>query len=206
MPNAVERVKIQLPDTLEDLSRFVLFTEERIKSMRAEIRAIQKLNVAKEIELQKRRELQDVADAMIDAQVVIGRLTKLIPKSTPKSLSPTSGLNKTETIQGIGLTKQRVSEYERMADHPEAVELAKSNARESDEPVTKETVIGIIRRNSEKIIELPQARNDIEIENLRGQIKADQVITPLYTVISKALSLLGTEARQITPRLFLCSM
>ena len=135
MNNSFEKVSIQLPDTLEDLSRFMLFTEERIKSMRAEIRVIQKLNVAKEIELQKRRELQDVADAMIDAQVVIGKLTKLIPKSTPKSLSPTAGLNKTETIHDIGLSKQRVSEYERMADHPESVEQVKTAAHKSNEPV-----------------------------------------------------------------------
>jgi hypothetical protein len=38
-----------LPDTLEDLSRFVLIGREKLNAVKAEIRAIEKLNIAQEV-------------------------------------------------------------------------------------------------------------------------------------------------------------
>ncbi len=70
-----------LPDTLEDLSKFVLVGREKLTAVRAEIRAIKKVGLAKEVYQQKQEEAQMLAEAMLDAEVKIGDLLKTIPKA-----------------------------------------------------------------------------------------------------------------------------
>lgn len=55
----------QLPDTIEDLSKFVLVNEERVQALRAQIRAIKKVSLAKDVYEQKlaRRRIQGLYDA-----------------------------------------------------------------------------------------------------------------------------------------------
>ena len=151
-------VKVQLPDTLEDLSRFVLFTQERIKSMRAEIRAMNKLEFIKEIEEQKKQELQDLSEALIDAQVRIGELTKALPRASAyNARKTTSGYSdvvlKSETVKNLGLERYQVNEYEQMASNPEAVRQAKDEARDTERPVSRYGVMKIIEAGKpDKII------------------------------------------------------
>ena len=45
-----------LPDNLKDLSAFVLVGREKLTAVRAEIRAIEKLELAEEVRQQKREE------------------------------------------------------------------------------------------------------------------------------------------------------
>ena len=58
----------QLPDTLEDLSKFVLIGREKLKSVRAEICAIDKLQLAEEVRNQKRDEARMLSEALLDAE------------------------------------------------------------------------------------------------------------------------------------------
>lgn len=71
----------QLPDKIEDLAKFVLVGREKLTSVRAEIRAISKLELAEEVREQKREEAQMLAEALLDAEVRIGDLLKQIPKA-----------------------------------------------------------------------------------------------------------------------------
>lgn len=71
----------QLPDKIEDLAKFVLVGREKLTSVRAEIRAISKLELAEEVREQKREEAQMLAEALMDAEVRIGDLLKQIPKA-----------------------------------------------------------------------------------------------------------------------------
>lgn len=48
--------KNNLPATIEDLSKFVLIGRDKLQAVRAEISALQKLNVAEEVLAQKRAE------------------------------------------------------------------------------------------------------------------------------------------------------
>ena len=43
----------QLPDKIEDIARFAIFNSEKLKSLKAEINAIDKLHLAKEVYDQK---------------------------------------------------------------------------------------------------------------------------------------------------------
>ena len=57
-----------LPDKIEDLSKFILVGREKLNSVRAEIRAINKLKLAQEVREQKRMEAKMIAEAVLDAE------------------------------------------------------------------------------------------------------------------------------------------
>ena len=80
MPN-ITAYQENLPDNLKDLSAFVLVGREKLTAVRAEIRAIEKLELAEEVRRQKREEARMLGEALLDAEVRIGELTKRIPKS-----------------------------------------------------------------------------------------------------------------------------
>ena len=82
MANELAAVNSNLPSTIEDLSRFVLIGREKLISVRAEIRAIEKVGLAKEVREQKLAEAQDIADAVLDAEVRIGQLMSEVPKAS----------------------------------------------------------------------------------------------------------------------------
>lgn len=70
-----------LPNTIEDLAKFVLVGREKLSAVRANIRAIDKLQLAEEVREQKKEEAQMLAEALLDAEVRIGDLLKQIPKA-----------------------------------------------------------------------------------------------------------------------------
>lgn len=110
----------QLPDKLCDLSKFVLVATEKVQSIRAEIRAIEKLGLAKEVHDQKVKEAQMLAEAMIDAQVRIGQLTMQMPKGS-------GGDRKSDQIKSPTL---RTFDKQNTSTTP-AVEVDKPNATPS---------------------------------------------------------------------------
>ena len=82
MDTLAVRPDYELPAKIEDLSRFVLVGREKLVAVRAEIRAIEKLGLAKEVREQKLQEAQLISEAMLDAEVRIGQLMKDVPKAT----------------------------------------------------------------------------------------------------------------------------
>lgn len=75
----------RLPDTMQDLQRFALVGREKLVAVRAEIRAIQKVGLAKEVLEQKKKEAQDIAELVTMAEVKIGAIStdlKSIKSST----------------------------------------------------------------------------------------------------------------------------
>lgn len=73
-----------LPDKIEDLAKFVLVGREKLTAVRANIRAIDKLQLAEDVREQKKEEAQMLAEALLDAEVRIGDLLKQIPKAQGK--------------------------------------------------------------------------------------------------------------------------
>lgn len=132
-----------LPVKLEDLARFVLIGREKLNAVKAGIRAIEKLDFAKEVMDQKKNEAQDLAGALLDAEVRIGELFKAMPKAshdrgnqytsgkaTPVSPSQTT---KQTTIEKLGFHKKQAERFETLAEHPEIVEQVKAEAIENDD-------------------------------------------------------------------------
>lgn len=70
--NDLQITSSNLPAQPEELAKFILVGEEKARAIKAEIRAIQKLNLANEVWHQKQEELEMVREAVIEAERRIG--------------------------------------------------------------------------------------------------------------------------------------
>ena len=146
----------QLPDNLPDLAAFVLVGREKLTAVRAEIRAIDKLQLAEDVRQQKRDEAQMLSEALLDAEVRIGELTKAIPKAPPDRGNQYTGgkptalsqsqKSKSEVITDLGFTPKQVERFEILANNPDVVEEVKREARENDDIHTRTRVIDIVQQ------------------------------------------------------------
>lgn len=154
----------QLPDNLPDLAAFVLVGREKLTAVRAEIRAIDKVQLAKEVRQQKQDEARMLSEALLDAEKRIGELTRAIPKAPADRGNQYTGgkttalsnsqKTKSEVITDLGLTQKQVERFEILANNPDVVEQVKQEARENDDIPTRTRVIDIVqqrkRERSEK--------------------------------------------------------
>lgn len=154
--NEIATQKAQLPDVLEDLSKFALIGREKLNAVRAEIRAIEKVGLAREVHEQKLKEAQEIAEAVLDAEVKIGELTAKMPKATKDNARKQFDTSvdliqpKSKALSDIGIPQRTAERFERLAKHPEAVEKAKAKARENGDVVTRKAVLDQIHRDQEK--------------------------------------------------------
>ena len=138
----------QLPDTLPELTKFVLVGREKLASVRAEIRAIQKVGLAKEVLEQKKAEAQEIAELVTLSEVQIGRMLKEIPKATPNNNPFHENVQrdklvkpKTETVRELGFTPKQTFQFQQMADHEDIVHEAIMDARENDDVISRNAVM-----------------------------------------------------------------
>ena len=117
-----------LPDAFEDLSNFVLYNEAKLQYVREGIRSIKRLNLAKEVYEQKLSEAQELGQITVEAGQKMGELLLQIQKqSGARTDLQTSSNNheevktKTAITSEMGMTKDQVSQYQQMAQNPEAV-------------------------------------------------------------------------------------
>lgn len=154
--NEIAERQVQLPNTIEDLSKFVLVGREKLNAVRAEIRAISKVGLAREVYQQKLSEAQDIADAVLDAEVKMGQLTASIPQAShyrgnqytggKVSTVINSQKSKKDILGEIQMTPLQANRFETLAKHPEAVEIAKESAREDGRIVTRQDVFNEIKK------------------------------------------------------------
>lgn len=174
----------QLPARMEDLAQFVLIGTEQLTAVRAAIRALDKLNVASDVYHQKLQEAQDLGEAVLDAKVKVGELALAAPKATghqenrgnqymtresgesqPDLTFSTSG--KSEIHKSIGVSKQTIADWQQLAQHPELVEEAKQQARQSGEIVGSTVALQLIKRHDkETTIDNIVKNNSIPDEDL----------------------------------------
>ncbi len=147
----------QLPDTLEDLSKFVLVGREKLISVRAEIRAIDKIHLAEEVRNQKREEAQMLSEAVLDAEVRLGDLLKKIPRDpggrpvkTKDTAVHSFDKPKKEVIKDLGLSEKQAQRFETLADNKDLVEQVKQEARENDDLPTRTRVIDLAQQRKKK--------------------------------------------------------
>jgi len=140
-----------LPDTLEDLAKFVLVGREKYNAVRAEIRAIDKLKLAEKVREQKRAEAQMISEAVLDAEVRLGQLFKALQpkpgKRTDIELRSDSGTrldkSKEEVIEDLGFSKTQAYSFETLAENADIVEQVKAEARENDEFPTRARILDL---------------------------------------------------------------
>lgn len=78
--NELSTQTTQLPSTLPELSKFVLVGREKLAAVKAEINAIKKVGLAKEVLEQKKIEAQEIAELVTLSEVRIGQMLREIPK------------------------------------------------------------------------------------------------------------------------------
>ena len=156
-----------LPDNIQDLSTFVLVGREKLTAVRAEIRAINRLALAEEVRAQKVEEARMISEALLDAEVRIGEMTKQMPKASGGDhgnqytggkirTAANFGKTKDEVIRELGFNKDQVSRMEILADNPDVVEEVKAKARENDEIPTRTEVINLVKyrkKQADKVIQ-----------------------------------------------------
>ena len=151
MSKSVVAQTTNLPDTIEDLSKFVLIGREKLTAVRAEIRAIDKLKLAEDVYSQKLEEAAMLAEAVLDAEVRLGELFQAIPKKPGKrtDLQPPRTdaeklKSKAEVVEDLGFSQDQAQRFEVMADYKDVVELVKAEARENADIPTRKRVLEVV--------------------------------------------------------------
>lgn len=146
----------QLPDTIEDITRFVLIGTEKLKSLKAEINAIKKLEFAQEVYDQKLEEQRRLSELILDASVKIGEFSKQIPRQCGKRTDLTSlprgnevVKTKEQTMKDLGFSKKQTHEFETLADNKDIVEQVKQEARENNVLPTRSKVLDFAQRKTQ---------------------------------------------------------
>ena len=187
----------ELPDTIEDLARFVLVNEERVQALRAQIRAISKVNLAREVYEQKLQEAQEIAQITLEAgqkmgelllriQTAQGRRTDLRTSETPITEVKT----KTEVTADLGITKDQAKQYQQMALHPEAIKAAVQAAIERGDVVSKAEVMRQIRE-----LRAEQERKIQELESRPPEVIRE--VPEDYEQVKKAAATAAKEEQKL---------
>ena len=219
--NELIKTQSQLPDNIKDLSKFVLVGREKLISVKAEIRAINKLQLAEEVYNQKLEEAQMLSEVVLDAEVQLGDLIKQIPKGSggdrkSENFKIDSGVvfdnkqkSKAEVIEDLGFTPKQAERFETLAENKDIVEQVKAEARENNDIVTRsrvlEAVASIKKQQADIVYAAPVEppppveesdeydENQIDIEETVTE--ADEEEYPVYTV-PKGFKELREQKRQ----------
>ena len=152
--NELSTITKQLPDTLEDLTQFVLVGKAKLQAYMLKLQTVNKLSVAQEIRDQTLKETQEISNALIAAEQRIGELLLAIPKQAGASnfsRDVEKLKTKSEAISDMGYSKDEASDYQQMAKHPEVVQKVIDDALANGDVVTKSAVMREIKFYKERI-------------------------------------------------------
>ena len=142
---------MQLPDTLEDLTQFVLVGKTKLRAYLLKLQTVNKLSVAQEIRDQTLKETQEVSNALIAAEQRIGELLLAVPKASGQyAESENRPVSKNTIIKEMGYSKDEASDYQQMAKNPEIVQKVINDAIANGEVVTKSQVLKEIKAERDK--------------------------------------------------------
>lgn len=193
----------QLPDTIEDLSKFVIVGREKLKAVKAAISAIQKVGLAKEVYQQKLAEAQELAEVVAESEAKLGMLLKEIPKATKGTgtnqyqkknaeishvsdfskkaksreishVSDFSTSSKQESVQNLGISQRQSEDFQRMADNPDALERAKKKAREENRVLSHRDVMEQIKFDKQLDVIERSGNDDIKTAVRSGDLSINQ--------------------------------
>lgn len=180
-----------LPANIYDLSKFILVGREKLTAVRAEIRAISKIELAQEVRNQKMEEARMLSEALLDAEVKLGEMTKNIPKASggdrrsedfKSDTAVVFEKSKKDAITELGFTPKQVERFETLANNQDLVEQVKREARENDDLPTRSQVISLAQvRKKQQETDLQQISEDAK--------RHKEFVGMVYTV----LKFIGSE-------------
>lgn len=150
--NELSTMTKQLPDTLEDLTQFVLVGKAKLQAYMLKLQTVNKLSVAQEIRDQTLKETQEISNALIAAEQRIGELLLAIPKASGQyAESENRPASKSTIVSDMGYSKDEASDYQQMAKHPEVVQKVIDDALANGDVVTKASVMREIKFYKDRI-------------------------------------------------------
>lgn len=210
--NELATFQRDLPAQPADLAKFIIVGREKIKALKAEISAIERLEVAKAVHDQKKEELGQIRSLMVLAYQRMGEITKEIPAAPmgrPKKENCSAGGTvfekpKRQVIQDLGFSKSQVSRMEQMAAHPDVVEEVIAESQAGQTEATQGEVLRRIKERNNRVIDLAEAREerfqedmaqiDRDFENLK-QFRKAILFSGLYELTDEVLdSVARTDA------------
>ena len=159
-------VSQNLPASIEDLAKFILIGQEKLVAVKAQIRAISKLELARDVMEQKLEESRMLSEALLDAQVKFGEFTKALPTargfaSNHQNINNTSHQcnvlqsnlqcepeTKEQVITKLGFNKDQVHRFETLASNKDVVEQVKAEARENEDIPTRSRVLQLVKEKN----------------------------------------------------------
>ena len=143
-------INSQLPTVLEDLAKYVMVGREKLVALQAELRAIDKVGLVAEVRKQKLTEAQDIADALLLAEMRLGELISEIPESPGKrtDLNPEDDVqrSKKDVVQALGFSVKTAQRFETLAKHPDIVASMSAEARADGEIISRTSILKAIAK------------------------------------------------------------
>lgn len=201
--NDITNYQAQLPDTIEDLTQFVLIGRSKLNAYKLKLQKVDKLSDAQNIREQTLQDMQDVSIAIVAAEQRIGEILLSIQKSQGKrtdietsSGQPEEVKTKGEVISEMGYSRNQVSEYQRLAQNPEIVQRVIDDALTRGEVVTRKLVIEEIRSAKEEMKRqlAEKDRRISELENKEPIVKIKEVVPPDYEDMKRSVDNYRKEA------------
>ena len=204
MNEVIKSGQTMLPETLEDLTQFVLVGKAKVQAYMLKLQAVNRLSVAQEIRDQTLKEAQEVSNAVIAAECRIGELLQAIPKaqgfaSTIRDNDVQNAKTKTETIKDMGYGEREAKDYQQMAKHPEVVQAVIDKALQDGEIVTKASVMREIKFYKERIDSLEKQKRQLSPDAKLQQklILAEREATRLEKDYQKAREKIADQAKTV---------
>lgn len=207
----------RLPTTIEEVSKFVLVGREKLAAVRAEIKAIKKVGLAKEVLEQKKTEAQEIAELVTLAEVKIGAMLKEIPKASANQYTKESAFSsevekpkpKAEVVKELGFSKDQTSQFQQMAEHEEIVMEAIAEARENDDIISRNAVLKKIEEAKKPHVAFNSGNNEWYtpreyIEAARtamGSIDVDPASSDIANEVVKAAEYYTAETNGLDKKL-----
>ena len=206
MNEVIKSGQTMLPETLEDLTQFVLVGKAKVQAYMLKLQAVNRLSVAQEIRDQTLKEAQEVSNAVIAAECRIGELLQAIPKQSggvnqynKEEKANRVEKSKSETVKAMGYTKDEALDYQQMAKHPEVVQAVIDKALQDGEIVTKASVMREIKFYKERIDSLEKQKRQLSPDAKLQQklILAEREATRLEKDYQKAREKIADQAKTV---------
>lgn len=179
MDKLIKRPEL-LPDSIDKLQDFILIGKQKLIACKAEIKAIEDINLGKAVKDQKLSETQDLAIVLLMAEAKLGSLLPL-----PKFHRGNHGKIIGEKTLPKGITKKQSHYAQQLARHPETIEEVIQKTIKAKNIPRRELVLREIRKTEREerktiVPDLPDITERYklfccDIKNAPGQVEKNSV-------------------------------
>ena len=161
--NELTILNSNLPCKPFDLQKFLLFNEEKLQSVKAEIRFLQKAEEATAVLEQKKQEASNISILVLAAETRLGEIIKdmdtkkgcrndiIIPKKPKLTDEPKFITPKSTKIKDIGISRNQAQRYEKLAKNKDIVEEVITDAKKNTKIATRAEVFNIAEERMRKV-------------------------------------------------------